>query len=169
MIRRGNGLILLTLLILAILTGVLAWANAPPPGTDATLTIEKDGVVLKVWTLEQIRALPASEVTKNIQSASHPAESGVFRGVALYVLLEQTETDLLTGAANIITRAADGYTVSFTAGEILPDGNIIVAYARDGQPLGRLADGGTGPCRIIIRDDAFGTRGTKYLTAIEVD
>ena len=29
--------------------------------------------------------------------------------------------------------------------------------------------GGTGPFRVIIRDDAFGTRGTKHLIEIEIE
>lgn len=169
MIRRGNWLILLTLLILAVLIGVLAWANAPPSGEGTTITIKKDGIVLKVWTLERISALPYREISKNIQSASQQDESGLYRGVALSLLLEQTGPGLPADGDQIITRAADGYTAAFSVDEVLLDGNIIVAYARDGQPLGDRADGGSGPFRIIIRDDAFGTRGTKFLTIIEVE
>jgi len=169
MIKRSNFLILLTLLILAVLIVVLTRANAPPPREEATLTIIRGGAVLQIWTLEQIKALPDSKLIKNNQSASHQAESGVYSGVALSVLLEQTEPGLLTGAAEIITRAADGYTASFSVDEIMLEGNIIIAYAKDGQPLGQMADGGSGPFRIIIRDDVFGTRETKYLTEIEVD
>ena len=64
---------------------------------------------------------------------------------------------------------SDGYTATFSADEIRTGGNILVAYAMDGASLGTMAAGGTGPFRIIIRDDVFGTRGVKYLIEIEIE
>jgi DMSO/TMAO reductase YedYZ molybdopterin-dependent catalytic subunit len=159
----------IVLLALAIVIGLLAWANAPRPHADSTLTISRGGVVLRTWTLAEIQALPSVELAKDYQSANHADESGVFRGVTLRTLLDQVDDRLIAGAARIIARASDGYVSTFTPAEVLAPDNIIVAYSKDGTGLGSLADGGTGPFRIIIREDAFGQRATKYLTEIEVD
>lgn len=166
--QRNNLIIWLTMLGLAVLVAVLAWSNAPRPGEDAVLSIVKDGAVLQVWTMAQIQDLPAVELEKDIRSASHADERGVYRCVALGTLLDQTDPNWRTAASRIMTRAADGYVSTFTSTESGLDNNILVAYAKDGLPLGNLADGGTGPFRIIIRDDPFGTRATKYLIEIEV-
>jgi len=165
---RSNLVIGLALIILATLIGVLAWANAPRSREAATLTVMRGGAVLQAFTLEQIQKMPSVELAKNIQSANHTDERGVYRGVELRVLLDQAVPDWPTSSSQIIARAADGYTATFAPDEIGFANNIVIVYAKDGLPLGSLTDGGSGPFRIIIREDAFGTRGTKYLIEIEV-
>ena len=43
-----------------------------------------------------------------------------------------------------------------------------MVYEKDGAPLSSREEGGTGPLRILITDDPFGNRSTKYLAQIEV-
>jgi hypothetical protein len=44
----------------------------------------------------------------------------------------------------------------------------MIAYLCDGKGLGTLKEGGTGPLRVIVLNDAFGTRCCKYVYKIEV-
>ena len=166
---KSNLAVLLVLTVLAAVIAILAWANAPRGNAEGRIAIVMDGVTLRAWSMQEIKALPAVDVQKTINSASYADDSGNFRCVDLRVLLDLTGEDLLASDARIIARASDGYTASFTADEIRSGGNILVAYAKDGSDLGTMTDGGTGPFRIIIRDDMFGTRGTKYLIEIEIE
>ena len=166
---KSNQAVLLVLAALAVAIAILTWANAPHGSADGRIAIVLDGVTLRTWSMQEIAALPAVDVQKAISSASHADESGNFRCVDLRVLLDMTDKDLLDNDARVIARASDGYTAAFSADEIRTGGNILVAYAKDGTDLGTMDDGGTGPFRMIIRDDAFGTRGTKYLIEIEIE
>ena len=154
---------------LAIIIGGLALLNRPEGQLDAAqLEIYLAGNLAATFTMDQVKALPAIELQKEIVSSSQENQSGLFTGVALRTLLDAADPDWQSYGDMVSTRASDGFVSAFSVEEVAADDNIMVAYAIDGQPLGTQAEGGVGPFRIVIRDDEFGNRSTYWLCRLEV-
>lgn len=157
------------LLVLAAAIGVLARLNAPGPDADAgSIAVFRDGESVRTYTMEEIKALPSITVHKEIVSSSHDNDEGDFTGVPLRALLDGADPALLEEGVSVAVKAADGYVSAYAAEEVAESDNILLAYAKDGTGLGTLEDGGTGPFRIVIQEDEFGNRSTKYVYQIEV-
>jgi DMSO/TMAO reductase YedYZ molybdopterin-dependent catalytic subunit len=167
---KRNGIIIAALVAMAGLIGALAWLNAPKGAavTSGDMAVTHNGETLRVYTMEDIMAMPYIEVQKEIVSSSHGNESGLFRGIPLRALLNEVDENLLINAQQIISHAEDAFVSAFSSEEVAESDSIVVVYAKDGQGLGAMGDGGSGPLRLIIQDDPFGNRSTKYLTQIEV-
>lgn len=67
----------------------------------------------------------------------------------------------------IAVRAEDGYVGALSTKEVAADDAILLAYAKDGEGLGRMKDGGTGPLRLIITTDTYANRCVKYVIEVE--
>ena len=158
-----------TITVLIILVLVLAFVNR---GNSAhvsnTLTVYQGQKQLKVYNLDELAALPAISAEKTIVSASRGNEYGVFTGVDVKYLLIAAGADL-SQCREIITKASDGYTSVLFLEDIAADGNVLVVYAKDGQPLKGKEEKGAGPLRIVVVGDDFGNRSTMYLTEIIVN
>lgn len=167
-LKKSTLVIITILAVLALLTGVLAYLNAPKDVT-AGLTVLKQGEPLGAFTLAEIKALGSVTVEKEIVSASHSNDSGAFTGVPLRALLAAADPAWQEGASTVSARAADGYVCAYTVQEVAADDSFLVVYERDGKPLREKTQGGTGPLRLIIQSDPFGNRSAKYLYQIEVN
>lgn len=165
--------ITVALLVMAAIVGVLAYINAPrdvPAGQSGEmLRVVQGENTLKTYTMASLQALPAISAEKEIVSGSHANDSGVFMGVALHQLLaDAAGADALAQAKKIYVYAQDGYMTSYKMSEIANNDNFMLAYSKDGKSLGSMADGGTGPVRLLVVSDEFGTRSTKYAYKIEI-
>ena len=155
--------------LLVVAVALLAWLNRPKGEIiSGSIRVIHNGETLRTFTMEEIAAMPYVEVEKEIVSSSYANEAGLYRGVPLRALLGVVDESLLDGASRIISRAEDGFVTAYSAAEVAESDSVIVAYQRDGESLGTKADGGSGPFRIVIVDDEFGNRSTKYLYEIEV-
>lgn len=166
--------ITLALVIMAAIVGVLAYINAPRdvPAADQSgemLRVVQGESTLKAYTMAQLQALPALSAEKEIVSGSHANDAGVFTGVALHALLKDAAgEDALADVKKIYVYAQDGYMTSYKMSEIANNDNFLLVYSKDGNSLGSMADGGTGPVRLLVVSDEFGTRSTKYTYKIEI-
>lgn len=167
--KRGALIVAGAMALLAAAIAVLAYLNAPKDGIErGTLAVVRGEETIARLTLAQIREMPSVSVEKEIVSSSHEGDAGLFTGVPLRAVLEAAQPGLLEGANQIVARAEDAFVTAYTAKEVQESDAILVAYEKDGAPLGSREDGGTGPLRILITDDPFGNRSTKYLAQIEV-
>ena len=168
--KKNTFIILAILLVLAAAIVLLSWLNARQGlgGEIGSLTISRNGEILRVFTMDEIRAMPYIEQDQEIVSSSHQNERGVFRGVPLRALLEDADPELLQDAVTIVSRAEDAFVMAYSADEVLDSDDIFVAYSKDGNSLGTMEGGGSGPFRIIIIGDPFGNRSTRFLIEIEV-
>ena len=167
-IRLQNKHIVIAVILLVAVVTVFGLLNRPFQNFEPnTVNITQNGETIHTFTMDDIRALPAVSIDKTIQSSSSQDESGVYTGVELSVLLETA--GLVPGnLQQIIAKAGDGFTAAYSPDEVLVKNNILVVYAKDGQDLLAADQGGAGPFRIVVRDDPFGNRCTKYLNEIEV-
>jgi len=166
--KKGVIIVIAVLVLLAAATLVLALLNKPADLPErGSVAIVSGGEKLAELTLAEIKALPYTEVQKEIVSSSFENDEGLFRGVALRALLESAGIEL-SAAKQVVVRSEDGFVGAYPADEVTEGDDIILAYSKNGEGLGSLADGGTGPLRIIVISDEFGTRCAKYVSEIEV-
>ena len=168
--KKRNALVIgCVMILLAAAIAVLAYLNAPKEAAErGTLLIVRGEETLARLTLAQIREMPSVSIEKEIVSASHENDAGLFTGAPLRAILDAVQPGLLEEANQIVARAEDAFVTAYTAKEVRESDSILVVYEKDGAPLGTREEGGTGPLRVLIQDDPFGNRSTKYLSQIEV-
>jgi hypothetical protein len=120
-------------------------------------------------SLMEFRALP--HVTITVHNAHANADES-YSGVPLAVLLAKLDAPLgekLRGkalASYIVASGSDGYAVVLSIAEADPSfhgGEIFVADARDGEPLGK-----SGPFQLIVSDDKRPARWVHNLVSISL-
>jgi len=148
-----------------MLTG-LVYAQARPA---AVLAVQGDIASPLSLTADDLAKMPR-------QTVSLPAPDGtkiVYEGVTLLAVLQKAGAPFgkqLRGkvlSTYVLAKAADGYQVVFTLGELDPDfGNesILVADKRDGKPLPDKQ----GPFRLVCPNDKEGARSVRMLETLEV-
>ena len=135
------------------------------PDVDvATWTLTVDGEVESPLTLsyDELRALPATEVTTDIHCVTRWSRFDAgFKGVhwrELAALCRPKPT-----ARFVIAHAEHGFTANVPLAA-LEDEHALVAYEADGEPL--TAEHG-GPVRLVIPTKYF-WKSAKWLTGIEL-
>jgi DMSO/TMAO reductase YedYZ molybdopterin-dependent catalytic subunit len=95
------------------------------------------------WTWEQLTALPSVEQTVDIHCVTKWSKLGTtWRGISVDTLLENVETT----ADYVMAHSYGGYTTNLPLEDLL-DGQALVAYSYDGEPL--AAPHG-GPARLLV-------------------
>lgn len=157
-------------LVLLLIVGITAWWNLSHSerGADGySLTIARDGAVLKTFSIKEIKKLPEENVYAKLSSAQHDDAEGTFQGADLREVLNQTDPSLLEECGTFICTAGDGYSSALSAKELSKEKNVLVAYGKDKKIMEHFYEGGEGPMRLIIASDTYGNRSVKFLTKIE--
>jgi DMSO/TMAO reductase YedYZ molybdopterin-dependent catalytic subunit len=145
----------------------LAWAADQV--ASGTLAIDGQIAHPTHLTADDLKKLPATDLDVTFMTG-HGQESGHYTGALLWTLLDQAGLTDTQGKHPdlhhvLLATGSDGYVIAFAFGEIDPDfGNkpIIIAYAKDGKPLG--PDG----LRLVVPGDKLGARDIKDVVRIEV-
>ena len=168
--KRKLKIIIITLLLLALGITLLAYLNRPlNTGELGTVTIKSGDQEIAVITMKDIAALPAVEKTVTINSASEGKSTAVWTGVSIKEILNSVDPQLLAEAKQVLVRAEDGFTSALTTTEIMTGGDdVLLAYKENGQLLKGKTEGGVGPFRLILANDPFGNRMTKYVNELEL-
>lgn len=167
--KKQRVILIVCILVLAAAVGIFAWLNRPDTSiAPGTLRISQGDRIVKTFTLDELKALPSVQVQKTIVSSKEEDESGLYTGVPLKQVLDAADPSLLETGTQIVARAEDGFTTSYSADEVKAGDNILLVYAKDGEPLKDQASGGAGPMRILVQEDPFGNRCIKYLNDLEV-
>ena len=116
--------------------------SVPLDDWDFTI-VDDSGAVAARWTWEELRSLPAEDITVDIHCVTKWSKLGTrWTGVSVDVLLDGIET-----AADFVLAFSDGgYTTNLPLADVL-DGKAWVAYAFDGDEL--EAEHG-GPVRLLV-------------------
>lgn len=167
---KKHKVVILAIVFLFAAVAVLAQLNRPADKPDASrIKVFIANEAVATLTLADLQAMPLSELDKEIVSSGGDNQAGLFTGVALRALLDASAPGWEQNASSVTCRASDNFTTAFTVDEVLAEGNILVAYALDGELLPSQEEGGKGPFRLVVRDDAFGNRSTYWLCCVEVD
>jgi len=147
-------------------------ASAPAGGYAASFAVAGSVEHPATFTLEQLRALPATRLEVSYETG-RGTEHGVFTGVLLWDLLGAAGVVAPQGRGNdllreyLVVTGSDGYQAVVAFGEILPKfgaQQILVAYERDGQPLGEKE----GMARLVVPGDKAAGRHVRNIARIEV-
>jgi hypothetical protein len=150
---------------------VRAQQIAPPAASPKdSLVLAADAYHAPVTlSLADFRALP--HVNIKLHNPHNDADE-TYSGVPLAALLAKVNVPLgenLRGKAlanYVVASGSDGYSVVVSIAELDPgihDGQILVADARDGQPLGDM-----GPFRLIVSEDKRPARWVRNLVSISL-
>lgn len=165
------------LVALAFLTAFgLALPSAPvavaqdrfAPSFELTGLVERP----KTFTRDDLAAYPSVTMTVAF-GAGQGFQTGKFTGVQLWDLLQEAGVKLDPARNNdklrkyVVVTGSDGYDAVYAYAELDPDFGaemVLVAYAKDGQPLGPAE----GMARTVIGSDKRGGRLVSNVVRIEV-
>lgn len=170
--NKSKKIAIVTVVVLAVIlviTGVLnkkGLEQRKEMLEDAKITLKINGDEIAVATFEDIK-LDGEEFEAVLDTSNTEPHTYSYTGVQIKDLLSKYNIDL-NGANAIIFTAVDGYTVAYSIDEVLEEGNVYVAYERDGELLKTRENGGRGPYQTIVTKDQFSNRRCKWLTTIEV-
>lgn len=137
-------------------------------------SVELTGLVERPRTFTQADLMAYPSVTMTVSfGAGQGFQTGRYTGVQLWDLLQEAGVQLDPARGGdklrkyVIMTGSDGYDAVYSYGELDPDFGaemVLVAYAKDGQPLGP----GEGMARTIVDSDKRGGRLVSNLVRIEV-
>ncbi len=146
---------------------------APTQGGYALSLVLTGAVELpSSFTIEKLREYSPAKVEVTFATGSG-LDSGIFVGVPLWDLLKDAHLKIRTSRKGDLLRkyllitGSDGYQAVLSMGEVLPDYGgdpVLVAYQRDGQPLGAER----GMAQLVIPRDKRGGRYVDRIVRIEV-
>jgi DMSO/TMAO reductase YedYZ molybdopterin-dependent catalytic subunit len=127
---------------------------------DWTFSVREGGHELKSWTWDEIRTLPAEEVTADIHCVTRWSKLDTrWRGVPVETLL-----DLAGREAEYVLAFCDGgYTTNLPAADVTA-GQAWLAYEYDGEPL-EPEHGG--PARLLVPHLYF-WKSAKWVRGLEL-
>ncbi len=163
------GMVGLLVVVIAI-TGYMNWRESVAlreAQANATLQVTWADDNSVTFSMQQVQELPAEEFAVVQRSSDAPDSDQVFKGVPLKALLAAQGVSL-DESSLVTVKAADGYAVALTGGEVLQDENVYLVYQRGGDSLGTKASGGTGPFQVVIRQDTYAQRWCKFVSEIQV-
>jgi Bacterial extracellular solute-binding protein/Oxidoreductase molybdopterin binding domain len=157
-----------------LVAGSAPAAAAPIPAVASSTFspfVELKGLVglPRMFSREDLMALPSETVQVSYQ-AGQGTDGGSFTGTRLLNVFDAaggaklpTDSNNAKLRVTVMVTAADGYQVAFGWGELDPEfgaASILLAYARDGQPMGEKQ----GMARIVVPGDK---RGGRYLSMVK--
>jgi DMSO/TMAO reductase YedYZ molybdopterin-dependent catalytic subunit len=112
-------------------------------------------------TLEELRAMPAREVTAPLKCVEGPSGTAVWKGVPLHEVLDPV--GVRKGAVDVVFHAADDYDSSLDLGFAMED-DVLLCYEMNGQTLPK--DQGF-PLKVVAPGKA-GYKWVKWVVRVEV-
>ncbi len=133
--------------------------SVPLDTWDFTI-VDESGAVAARWTWEELRSLPAEDITVDIHCVTKWSKLGTrWTGVSVDALLDSIET-----AAEFVLAFSDGgYTTNLPLADVL-DGRAWIAYAFDGDEL--EAEHG-GPARLLVPHLYF-WKSAKWIRGLQL-
>ncbi len=163
----------IVLLVIAAIMAVTAYLNRgdivakTELQEDEIVIVKSEDKEVKRMDFTLIKELEAMEFPATLKSSGKDPVELTYKGVEVRRLLEKLGLTV-EGKKQLIAKAVDGYTVALSVEEVMAEDNVYLVYEREGEPLGKKEDGGSGPYQIVIREDAFGQRWVKFLMELEI-
>jgi len=170
-----NKSIFAIVVVLVIILALLAFINqqnikvTSSEAIKGTLLVAAGGNEKKL-EFQDIEALNPVEFKATQDTSDSGPQEHTFKGVLLKdVIAGVFSEDELKKASKVVVKAIDGYTVALSPEEVMEQGNVYLAFEKDGKPLGTKAEGGSGPYQVIITKDRFSQRWCKFVTEVSLE
>lgn len=170
--NKQNKIIALIVAVLVLIISVTLAMNSETAeerkalNEGAKFVIKLNSEEVKVYTLKEIMEFGVVDFEANLKTNGKVAEKHNYTGVLLKDIYDSLDVDYNDFSVLEIT-AADGYTVMLSVTKLIEEGNIYLAYMRDGEVIGSMDEGGKGPIQMIISKDSISQYWCKY--AISAD
>jgi len=166
-INRPVKLLLGFIILLILVIALFAYLNRSPDQVrEGTLTVKAGGKTVDVLSIADLKKLPAVQKNMVIHSGQGNTEN-YFTGTSLLAILHSIDPTLTQRYKKIVTKGIDNYTSGLDMSEVMQPDNVYIVYADHGQPL-TTKTGQPGSLRIIICNDDYGQRYTKWLVSLEL-
>ncbi len=154
----------LVLILLVVLAYTVMQDNPDPLAyqRDAEIRIVVEGEREHTVDFDMIMDVKEHQFTVDRQDDDH-----TYTGVLIGTILEAVDADV-QGAEQFVAKATDGYTVAIPASEFVGGDTVFLVYKINDAPLSPAGEGGSGPYRLVVKDDEFGQRWVKHLAEILV-
>ncbi|MBT9159086.1 MAG: hypothetical protein AAGB97_06680 [Dehalococcoidia bacterium] len=165
--------IIAIVVVLAAIVGVTAYLNRGDLA-ERREAMEKGmftvtfGEVNIVYKMDDIKELGETGIKATLRGSGRTPVEYSFTGVPLRNLFIDRDDINIDTIERGVVRSVDGFAVAFTLAEMMAEDNIYIVYKVNGEPLGTREDGGTGPYRIIVRQDPFAMRWARYAVELEL-
>lgn len=165
--------VIMVIVLLIIIVGVSAYLNRASIADKkelqevAILVIKDNGEEVKRVDFDFIKKQGEVTFNKKLDTSDTEPTDQSYTGVPLCNVLQVAGISF-EGKSQVVVKAIDGYTVALTLEEVRASDNVYLVYKNNGKLLKSKSEGGTGPYRIVIREDQFGQRWCKFVTEVDV-
>ncbi|HKL74950.1 MAG TPA: molybdopterin-dependent oxidoreductase [Halanaerobiales bacterium] len=170
---KNKKIIFSVLIILVIVIAVTAYINRgslskkDTAQKEAIVTFKIDGEEVDSISMDHIKEQGEKTFSKELDTSDSGPVEQHYTGVPLKNILNSLDIDM-GNKEQVIVKAIDGYTVALTAEEVMMGNNVYLIYKNNGEFLKTKKQGGTGPYRLVIREDQFGQRWNKFVTEVNI-
>lgn len=167
-----KGIIIIVIILVAVV-GITAFLNRgsiaekESAQEEALITFLEDGNEVDTVKMSFVKKQGESTFNKDLDTSESGPEEHTYTGVPLKNVIKEIGINF-DNKKQVVVKAVDGYTVALTAKEVREDDNVYLVYQSDGKPLKSKKEGGTGPYRLVIKNDQFGQRWCKFVTEVNV-
>lgn len=160
-------ILIMVIALLALIIAVFSFLNRDKTGLkEGTVVIKAGDTTIGSFTIADLQKLPAVEKKMTINSSQGNSENE-FTCVPMLAVLNSIDPGLTQKYKKIINKGVDNYTSGVDMSEVLQPDNVYIAYADHGKPL-KTKTGEDGSMRIIICNDDYGQRFTRWLVGMEL-
>ena len=166
-------MVIIVIILLVAVVGVTAFLNRGSIAEkenaqkEALVTFKEAGNEVETVSMSFVKKQGETTFSKDLDTSDSGPEEHTYTGVPLKNVISEVDINL-EDKSQVVVKAIDGYTVALTAKEVREDDNVYLIYQSDGEPLKSKKEGGTGPYRLVIKNDQFGQRWCKFVTEVNV-
>ena len=171
--KRHSWVMITVIIGLTAIVGIAALLNQAGIGSRLTLAenaeivIRHKGEQVFVVTPKALEELGLTEFKASLNSDGSDPKQHTYTGIPLKDVLIMAGI-ALSGGMQVDILSVDGYRVALSAMDVLADHNVYLVTKDNGEFLGTIDDkNGRGPYMIVIRQDPFSQRWSKYVCEID--
>jgi len=170
---RGNIAVYISLAVLFVIVGVLAFLNRGD--TDVRRALEEnrqfqirlEGELQAIVNFQDLLDLEPQEFTATYATSISAPRETTLKGVELRLIIESLEIDT-SGAGYYVVSGLDAYYSPLTRDEVEKEETVYICYSMDGEILKKQDEGGFGPFLLVIRGESYAQRWCKYVEAVDI-
>lgn len=171
--NKNTKILLSVILLLVLISAIAIMMNkdnveAKKELNDNAIFILMDkGEEIASYNMTEIQNIGEADFTATLDTSNSDPEDFQYTGVLLKNIFQHAGISL-EGKESVIISAVDGYTVALPMDKFMENGNVYIAYKKEGSLIGTREEGGKGPYQMIISKDQFSQFWCKYAISADI-